>query len=212
MNGLFHFGTFLCRHSLYPEHIFLALCGRIRYCLKRGGTSLYCNCLTSCLPTTTARAWKRFCSLTRRLSECCERSSGLLILILGWFVCLQDNSEEEGVWYDCGAPFYADQTNEWRKSKTYGEGVMRVTTDMFLKGANELPERVSDNHGMEHKVGIIQALFCDVRYIKDTRYQLENSILKAERLKEPKESNAQHLQSRSPPSSQDLSSFKILGI
>lgn len=56
------------------------------------------------------------------------------------------------------------------RSDDLREGMMQAATGTSRKWLNELPEKVVDNDGINHKVWTFKKPFCTIHYINDTLY------------------------------------------
>ena len=72
-------------------------------------------------------------------------------------------------WY-YGSLVYSDLSGLPQKYKTYSEGIMCVTVDDFEKWSMVVDHEVVARNGVRHKVFIVPAPFCAMRYINDPRY------------------------------------------
>lgn len=66
---------------------------------------------------------------------------------LGVFAC-RAIGKEEMVGHYYGSLVYSDLIKDRHKTKTYGEGMLQVTADIFKTWANELAEKRTDSYGM----------------------------------------------------------------
>lgn len=114
--------------------------------------------------------------------------------------------------YYCGSLVYANLSKEQQDTKRYEEGLTQMAAKKIWKWANELPEKKIDKHAIEHKVRIVPAPFRATQYINDKRYLPGDTTLKSETLNRLGENTVQFLQSRSPPSHTDFSTFKICSV
>lgn len=84
--------------------------------------------------------------------------------------------------------------------------------ETFRKLANELNERVTEKHGVVHKIWIVHVPFCAVRYLNDARYLLGNTTQNSGNWQDLRQNSVKFLQSKSPSSPTEFSSFRTFSI
>lgn len=73
---------------------------------------------------------------------------------------------------------------------------MQLTVRTFRRWGNELAEKETDIHLVDHKVCIVPAPQCAMRYINYPRYLPRETMLKIEKLTRPRENHVQVLQGK----------------
>lgn len=69
-----------------------------------------------------------------------------------------------------GTLVYRNLVNEKQKWKAYGNGIMSVTVQKFIKWAIRLSDKVTDEIGMEQTAWKVPALFSAKMYVNDAKY------------------------------------------
>jgi len=88
-----------------------------------------------------------------------------------------------------GSLVYSDLTRQPRSMKTYGEGYMAVTMEVFSSWAMQIKDDVKDKDGHVHQVWVVPAPFCTMRYINDARYLPGDRASDEEKSERPRKPN-----------------------
>lgn len=84
--------------------------------------------------------------------------------------------------YYYGSPVYDYLSSGSPCFTTYGESMMRVTKEAFLKCANRLPETVTDTNVVQHTVYIVPAPLCAGFYVNESWHSPEDEATEGARL------------------------------
>lgn len=102
----------------------------------------------------------------------------------------------EVVGYYYGSPVYFNLNKERRKTKTYEEVLMQVSTETFRKYANEVQEKKVDKDGIDRRVSVVPAPFRAMRDSNDATYVPAGTTQQSKRLNKRAGNNVQFLQGR----------------
>lgn len=86
--------------------------------------------------------------------------------------------------YHYGSLLYENQTRNLHKTEKYQNGLMPVAAKTVQTWANELPKKIRDKDGTEHKVGIVPTSISAMQYISNAKYLPGDTTLKAERIRD----------------------------
>lgn len=89
---------------------------------------------------------------------------------------------------------------------------MHVTVKTFRKSENELLEKITDKHGMDHVVWIVPVPFCTKHYLNSEQYLPGGNTPGSERWRISIQDNVSSLQIQSLSSPAEFSSLIVLKI